>query len=141
MKRPVLLFAVSAVMGSASALASEPAASPPTASASEQAMVAGIDARTGKLRQLSDAEVAELSRQAQVQSSQRVRSENAAWAALPQTTAEADRTLRVLPNGLSVATLPVSAMHSLTAQLDAEGKLVVSESGHGHGPGSQEVGE
>lgn len=141
MKRPVLLFAVSAVMGSASALASEPAASPPTASASEQAMVAGIDARTGKLRQLSDAEVAELSRQAPVQSSQRVRSENAAWAALPQTTAEADRTLRVLPNGLSVATLPVSAMHSLTAQLDAEGKLVVSESGHGHGPGSQEVGE
>ena len=43
-------------MGSASALASEPQANPPAG----QAMVAGIDARTGKLRQLSDAEVAEL---------------------------------------------------------------------------------
>lgn len=139
MKRPVLLFAASAVMCSASALASEPAANPPAG----QAMVAGIDARTGKLRQLSDAEVAELSRQAQsqVQSSQRVRAENAAWAALPQTAAEAEKTLRVLPNGLSVASLPVSAMHSMTAQLDADGKLVISESDHGHGPGSQEVGE
>lgn len=138
MKRPVLLFAVSAVMGSASALASEPQANPPAG----QAMVAGIDARTGKLRQLSDAEVAELSRQTQTQSSAQARgTTNAALAAMPQTTAEADKTYRVLSNGLSVASLPLSAMHSLTAQLDADGKLVINESDHGHGPGRQEVGE
>ena len=137
MKRSALLV-ISAVMVSASALASEPAASPP----SDQAMVAGIDARTGKLRQLSDAEVAELSRQAQQQGSVQSRSSvNAAWAAMPQTTAEADRTLRVLPNGLSVATLPVSAMHSVTAQLDANGKVVISESSHGSAHGAQEVSE
>ena len=61
MKRPVLLFAVSAVLCSAGAMAAEPAPEP----AADQAMVAGIDARTGKLRQLSDAEVAELSSKAQ----------------------------------------------------------------------------
>lgn len=138
MKRPVLLFAVSTVLSSAAALAAEPA---PVAG---QAMVAGIDARTGKVRQLTDAEIAELSSKAQQESRLQVRSTaNAAWAAIPQTGAEAERTLRVLPNGLSVATLPLSAMHSMTAQLDAEGKVVISESDHdhGHGPAATEVSE
>jgi len=137
MKRSVFAV-VSTLVFSASAMAHEPAAAAPTG----QAMVAGIDARTGKLRQLSDAEVAELSSKAVQQSSLRVRSTgNAAWAAMPQTAADADKTLRVLPNGLSVATLPVSAMHSMTAQMDAHGKVVISESGHDHAHGAQEVSE
>ena len=138
MKRPVLLFAVSTVLSSAAALAAEPA---PVAG---QSMVAGIDARTGKVRQLTDAEIAELSSKAQQESRLQLRSTaNAAWAAIPQTGAEAERTLRVLPNGLSVASLPLSAMHSMTAQLDAEGKVVISESDHdhGHGPAATEVSE
>lgn len=138
MKRPVLLFAVSTVLSSTAALAAEPAP------AAGQAMVAGIDARTGKVRQLTDAEIAELSSKAQQENRLQVRSTaNAAWAAIPQTGAEAERTLRVLPNGLSVATLPLSAMHSMTAQLDAEGKVVISESDHdhGHGPAATEVSE
>ena len=140
MKRPVLLFAVSAVLCSAGALAAEPAPAP----AADQSMVVGIDARTGKLRQLTDAEVAELSSKAAQSSGVQARSSvNAAWAAIPQTSAEAERTLKVLPNGLSVATLPLSAMHSMTAQLDAEGKVVISESDHdhGHGPAATEVSE
>ncbi|KRG76862.1 hypothetical protein ABB30_09180 [Stenotrophomonas ginsengisoli] len=139
MKRPVLLFAVSAVLCSAGAMAAEPAPEP----AADQAMVAGIDARTGKLRQLSDAEVAELSSKAQQQSSVQARSTtNAAWAAMPQTAAEAEKTLRVLPNGLSVATLPLSAMHSMTAQIGADGKVVISESSDdGHAHATQEVSE
>lgn len=139
MKRPVLLFAVSAVLCSAGAMAAEPAPEP----AADQAMVVGIDARTGKLRQLSDAEVAELSNQAQQQSRLQVRSTtNAAWAAMPQTSAEAEKTLKVLPNGLSVATLPLSAMHSMTAQIGTDGKVVISESSdEGHVHATQEVSE
>ena len=139
MKRPVLLFAVSAVLCSAGALAAEPAVT----QAADQSMVVGIDARTGKLRQLTDAEVAELSSKAAQSSGVQARSSvNAAWAAIPQTTAEADKTLKVLPNGLSVATLPVSAMHSVTAQIGADGKIVISESSHDeHGHSSQEVSE
>lgn len=136
MKRSVLLFAVSAVMCSSSVMAAEPAP------AGDQAMVAGIDARTGKLRQLSDAEVAELSSQAQRQSAAQARSStHPALAAIPQTAAEAEKTLRILPNGLSVASLPLSAMHSMTAELGADGKLVISESEHGHAGGAQEVSE
>ena len=67
---------------------------------------------------------------------------NAAWAAMPQTAAEAEKTLRVLPNGLSVATLPLSAMHSMTAQIGADGKVVISESSDdGHAHATQEVSE
>lgn len=136
MKRSALIL-ISTVFFSSTALASEPMASPSTG----QSMVAGIDARSGKLRQLSDAEVAELSRQAQSQGATRQRIANAAWAAIPQTGAEAERTLRVLPNGMSVATLPLSAMNAMTARIDEQGVLQISESDHEHAHAVQEVSE
>ena len=136
-------FYALAVLGtalcSAGAWAQQPAPEP----AAADAMMAGIDARTGKLRRLTDTEIAQLSAKAQSEAAAAARSgqrANAAWAAIPLTGAEAEKTLRVLPNGMSVASLPLSAMHSMSAQLNADGTLLITES-DAHPVAAQEVSE
>ena len=104
-------------------------------------MTVGIDARTGKLRALTDTEINALSAKAEVNAAAERAALPAAWKAIPKTGAEAEKTLRVLPNGMSVAELPLSAMHSLTVQMDDNGKPVVGEGEDGHVHGSVEVSE
>ena len=101
-----------------------------------------IENRT-QLRRLTDTEIAQLSAKAQSEAAAAARSgqrANAAWAAIPLTGAEAEKTLRVLPNGMSVASLPLSAMHSMSAQLNADGTLLITES-DAHPVAAQEVSE
>ena len=100
------------------------------------AMTAGIDARTGKLRALTDAEIQALAAKAAADAAMpRMRTAApSAWDRIPKTGAEAAKTLRVLPNGMSVAELPLSAMHSMTVELDPNGlpQLHAGEPGHAH---------
>ena len=131
-------FAVlSTALCSASAWAQQPAPEP----AAADAMMAGIDARTGKLRRLTDAEIAQLSAMSQADAAtSAVQRSRAAAAGIPLTGAEAEKTVRMLPNGISVASLPLSAMHSMSAQLNEDGALVITES-DAHPVAAQEVSE
>lgn len=103
----------------------------PQAVDASAAMTAGIDARTGKLRALTDAEVQALSAKAATgASAARARTTtdtHPAWDRIPKTGAEAEKTLRMLPGGISVAELPLTAMHSMTVELDSSGKPRILE--------------
>lgn len=120
-------------------------AAPPAVAVAEPgaAMTAGIDARTGKLRALSDAEIRALSAKAAADAAApRVRSAtSSAWDRIPRTGAEAAKTVRILPNGMSVAELPLTAMHSMTVELDHNGQPTLHEGEPGHAHATVEVTE
>lgn len=130
-------FAVLSVLAlSASAHGQEVPAEP----VAGNSMTVGIDARTGKLRSLTDSEIQALSAQAE-KTTVSNSALPAAWRAMPKTGAEAEKTLRHLGNGMTVAELPLSALHSLTVSLDANGQPVIAEGEDHHVPGTQEVTE
>ncbi|MGH8052857.1 MAG: post-PEP-CTERM-1 domain-containing protein [Stenotrophomonas sp.] len=103
-------------------------------------MVAGIDAATGKLRTLTDAEIQALSNKANTMATSRSSATpNAAWAKMPQTEADAAKTFRRHANGMTSAELPVSSMSSLTAEIANDGSLTILENGAPLGHGQQQV--
>ena len=104
-------------------------------------MTVGIDARTGKLRSLTDSEIQALSAKVETAASVSSNELPAAWKSMPKTAAEAEKTFRKLGNGMSVAQLPLTAMHSLTVHMDENGRPVIGEGEEGHVPATGEVSE
>lgn len=138
---PTLLSSALALSVGFAAQASEPPAADNAAS-TQNDVVVGIDPTTGKLRQLSDAEIQSLSDKANSmsRSARAAGTEpNAAWARMPQNSAQAEQTIRTHANGMSSAELPISAMNSLSVERDADGKVQVLENGAPASHGQQEV--
>lgn len=131
--KTTLLLSALALGISATAYAAEPPASEtPTA---ENGMVAGIDPATGKLRTLTDSEIRALTDKANemtpaARSASAARTTtNAAWAKMPQNSAQATATIRSHANGMSSAELPLSAMNALTVERAADGSVQILENG------------
>lgn len=89
------------------------------------AMVAGIDADTGKLRQLSDAEILALSIKAN--SAIPANAGNSPYASMPRTAAAARKRMRNHGNGVSTVDLPLSTLTWLTAAIGEDNQIEISE--------------
>ncbi len=133
--KTILLSSALSLGISAIAYAAEPPASDAPTPPAENGMVAGIDPTTGKLRTLTDSEIRALTDKANemapaARSAAAARTTtNAAWAKIPQDSAQATATLRNHANGMSSAELPLSAMSSLTVERAADGSVQVLENG------------
>ena len=143
MAKPSLLLSALALTASLSVQAHEPPTDGNPSSPTESGMVAGIDAKTGKLRKLTDVEIQALSDKANAMpsASRSAAGTNAAWARIPQTGADAAKTIRMQSNGLSTADLPLSAMNSLSIERNAAGEVQILENGAPLSHGRQEVSE
>lgn len=143
--KPSLLLTALALGTCLAAHAAEPPTTEATATTAESGMVAGIDPTTGKLRKLTDAEIRALSEKANAMpatarsAAGSSTATNAAWARMPQNSAQATATIRTHANGMSSAELPVSAMNSLTVERAADGSVQVLENGAPPSHGRQEV--
>ncbi len=135
--KPLLLLPALA-LAAASVMASEPPAAEQTA---DNGMVAGIDAKTGKLRKLSDSEIRALSDKANAMpaAARSSAGANAAWARIPQTGADASKTLRLQSNGMTTADLPLSSLNALSVQRAADGSVQLLENGAAVSHDRQEV--
>lgn len=112
------------------------------AASAENAMIVTIDARTGKLRVATDAEIAALSAAAAAQPAGRVSSAaQRSWSNMPQTATEAAATMRTRPGKGMAMRVPLSAMSSWSAGVDSEGRLQVDEGGHAAAEQTTEVSE
>lgn len=119
-----------------------PADAAAPAAGNEDAMVVTVDARTGKLRPATDAEIAALSAAAAAQPSGRVSSAaRRSWDSMPQTASEAAATMRTRRGKGMAMRVPQSAMSSWTATVDAEGRVLVDEGGNGAAAQATEVSE
>lgn len=118
---PALLLAGLAAVACLQAQAAEPQATQPQTDAGNAVMV-GIDAKSGKLRPLTAAETRALAKKAAA-----MPRGAANWALAPQTPAQARATLRKLPDGSMSMRTPISAMSSSRAVIDANGNLIFSE--------------
>ena len=125
---PALLLAGLAVSACLQAQAAEPQANQPQAADdTANAMMVGIDARTGKLRPLTANEAKALAARAAAMP----RGHGSSFAAMPRTEAEARRTVRHHANGGVSVRVPLSAMNEITVSRDAEGRLQSSEGSPG----------
>ena len=120
---PALLLGGLAVAACLQAHAAEPQAAQPeaTTDAANSAMV-GIDARTGKLRPLTAAEVRALSAK-----SAKMQRGRGSFAAIPRTDAESRLTLRRHANGAVSVRVPLSMMNQISVTRDAQGRLQATE--------------
>ena len=143
MAKPSLFLSALALSASLSVQAHEPPTDGNPSTPTESGMVAGIDAKTGKLRKLSDTEIRALSDKANAMptTSRSAAGTNAAWARIPQTGADAAKTIRMQSNGMSTADLPLSAMNSLSIERNAAGEVQILENGAPLSHSRQEVSE
>lgn len=111
---------------------------PPAATGGNSAVVVGIDAKTGKLRQLSDAEIQQLSQAADKAMPAR-RGANDPFSKMPRTEVEARATMRMNAKGMMTMQVPESAMSSLSATRAADGSISFSEDEGRVSPVVQEV--
>jgi len=134
--KPLLLLPFALAVASVSASEHTPAGQ-----AVDNSMVAGIDARTGKLRKLTDTEIRALSDKANTMApaSRSAAAGNAAWARIPQTGAEASKTLRLQANGMTTADLPLSSLNALSVERAADGSVQLLENGTSVSDARQEV--
>jgi hypothetical protein len=136
---PVLLLGGLALAACLQAHAAEPQATQPEATADAgNALMVGIDARTGKLRPLTAAQARALSAKAAAMP----RGHNA-FATVPRTDAQVRATVRHHGNAMSMR-VPTSAMSAVVATRRADGSLQVTEtdgSDQPSAPRSQEVTE
>lgn len=137
--RPALLSSLALVACLAAQASDAPSDTPQPAAPTESGMVGGINPRTGALRTLTDAEIRALSDKANTMTSSRSANQNAAWARMPQTAADASRTFRRHAHGTTSAQLPLSAMSTLTVKRAADGSLSLLENNSPLGHGEQEV--
>lgn len=110
------------------------------ASVAADNQVAGVDPKTGKLRQLTPDEIRDLSERAAAMPKHSA----AQWDRAPRTASEARATLRKHAGGGMSMRVPVSAMSAVTVQQDASGQLHYSENDHGRenvSQATQEVSE
>ena len=143
MAKPSLLLSALALSASLSVQAHEPPTDGNPSTPTESGMVAGVDAKTGKLRKLTDTEIRALSDKANAMpsASRSAAGTNAAWARIPQTGSDAAKTIRMQSNGMSTADLPLSAMNSLSVERNAAGEVQILENGSPLSHGRQEVSE
>lgn len=138
---PALLLAGLAVSACLQAQAAEPQATQAQAAADTgNAVMVGIDARTGKLRPLSPAEVRALAGKAAAMQRQGV----AATRNTPRTMDEARLTQRRHPNGAMSIRAPLSTMTYMQATRAADGSLRIGETNGDAqpvAPQTQEVSE
>ena len=124
---PALLLAGLAVSACLQAQAAEPQANQPQAAVgTDNAMMAGIDARTGKLRPLTPAEASALSAKAAAMP----RGRNA-FATMPRTDAQVRATVRHHASGSTSARAPLSSMSQITVTRGADGQLQAHEGAPG----------
>ena len=124
---PALLLAGLAVSACLQAQAAEPQTVQPEAVASaDNALMVGIDAKTGKLRPLTAAEVRALSAKAATMP----RGRNA-FAAIPRTDAQVRATVRRHASGTTSARAPLSSMSQISVTRDADGQLQAHEGAPG----------
>ena len=120
---PALLLAGLAVSACLQAQAAEPQATQPQAAATaDNAVMVGIDAKTGKLRPLTAVEARALAAKAAAMPRQKASRSNA-----PRTPEEARATLRRHGSSTSMR-VPTSAMSAVVVTRGADGNLQFSES-------------
>lgn len=108
----------------------------------DNSVVVSIDARTGKLRAATDAEINALSADAAAASSARATgAAQRSWSKMPQTAADAASTMRTTSGKGMAMRVPLSAMSSWSAGVDSNGNLHVDEGGHTAGAHATEVSE
>ena len=117
----------------------DPHTTPPTAAAGNSGVVVGIDAKTGKLRPLSDAEIQQLSQAADRAMPAARRGANDPFSKMPRTGVEARATMRMNAKGMMTMQVPESAMSSLSATRAADGSISFSEDEGRVSPVVQEV--
>ena len=125
---PALLLAGLAVSACLQAQAAEPQANQPQAAADTgNAVMVGIDAKTGKLRPLTATEARKLAAKAAAMP----RGHGSSFAAVPRTEAQSRLTVRHHANGGVSVRVPLSAMNEISVSRDAEGRLQSSEGSPG----------
>ncbi|MFT3897367.1 MAG: hypothetical protein QM719_06685 [Thermomonas sp.] len=121
---PALLLAGLAVSACLQAQAAEPQANQPQAAVDTgNAVMVGIDAKTGKLRPLTANEAKALAARAAAMPRQNVANAKRA----PRTPAEARATMRRHPNGAISMRAPLSSLTTVQAVRAADGSLQVIE--------------
>lgn len=121
---PVLLLGGLALAACLQAHAAEPQATQPEATADTgNALMVGIDARTGKLRPLTAAETRALSAKAAAMPRQNAASARRA----PRTMDEARATQRRHANGAMSIRAPLSTVTYMQATRSADGRLSIGE--------------
>ncbi|GAA5001294.1 hypothetical protein FNZ56_09975 [Pseudoluteimonas lycopersici] len=124
---PALLLAGLAVSACLQAQAAEPQTTQPEATAdTSNAVMVGIDARTGKLRPLTAAEARTLSARAAA-----MPRGHGSFAAIPRTDAQSRATVRRHANGGVSVRVPLSTMNQISVTRDAEGRLQTNEGSPG----------
>ena len=121
---PALLLAGLAVSACLQAQAAEPQANQPQAAVGiDNAMMVGIDARTGKLRPLTPAEARALSAKAANMQRQGIAHARSA----PRTMEDARATQRRNANGAMSIRAPLSTVTYVQATRSADGRLSIGE--------------
>lgn len=122
---PALLLAGLAVSACLQAQAAEPQANQPQAAAgADNAVMVGIDAKTGKLRPLTAAQARALSAKADRMPRGRVHD---AFARVPRTDAQVRASVRHHASGTTSARAPLSSMSQITVTRGADGQLQARE--------------
>jgi hypothetical protein len=99
------------------------------ASVAMPGMRAGIDRNTGCFRELTPAEVQELSARGNGRG-ELMAMLRRGGVSQPETAAEAEAAKIVLPNGAEIMPVPLDLMVSLEARIDADGNVVTGHSDH-----------
>lgn len=117
---PALLLAGLAVSACLQAQAAEPQTAQPQATADAgNAVMVGIDAKTGKLRPLTAGEARALAARAAAMP----RDKHSPFATMPRTDAEVRATVRRHANGGASARAPLSSMSQISVVRGADGRL------------------
>jgi hypothetical protein len=130
MKKTTFALALAGLAVSAclQAQAAEPqAVQAETAATADNAVMVGIDARTGKLRPLTPTEARALAAKAATMP----RRGGSSFAAGPRTDAQSRMTVRHHANGGVSVRVPLSAMNQISVSRDAQGRLQSSEGAPG----------
>ncbi|WP_305804640.1 hypothetical protein [Stenotrophomonas sp. YIM B06876] len=102
-------------------------------------MSVGIDAKTGRLRPLTDAEILQLSQAADRAMPAARPGATDLFSRMPRTATDARATMHMDRKGMLTMQLPLSAMSSMTATQGADGSLRISEDEGVSVPAAQEV--
>lgn len=133
------IMVVGGLLFAGTSLAAEPQASPNTVAAS--GLKVGIDAKTGKRRQLSAEESAALDAQSNKLAAKTRTVMGKGTGLIAPATYEESVAGGVSKNGINGYLAPVEAMSSITATIDANGKVTVSENGQPVAPAREVASE
>lgn len=121
--KSTILIVLGGLLFAGTSLAAEPQSTPVGSS-----LKVGIDAKTGKRRQLTSEESAALDAKAAAMSKAGRASRAKDGVAIPATYAESVAG-GITKSGIDGYLAPVEAMSSITATVDANGKMILSENG------------